>query len=83
MKLYPKDYEIPAATGKSETTPEKAVEVKALIKAFCTEPKEYDTIIKHIEEEIGLSGISDVIFLINEVREEWHPVVDEPELLEK
>jgi hypothetical protein len=77
MKLYPKNYEIPTPTGKPETTPEKAAEVKGLIKAFVDKPCEYDTIIKHIEAEIGLGGISDVIALINEVRDEWHPVVIE------
>lgn len=77
MKLYPKNYEMPTSTGKPETTPEKAAEVKALIKAFVDVPCEYDTIIKHIEDEIGLGGISDVITLIDEVRDEWHPPVIE------
>jgi hypothetical protein len=79
MKLYPKDYEIPTPTGKPETTPEKAAEVKILIKAFVDKPREYDEIIKHIEDEIGLGGIRDVVALINEVRDEWHSVVGEIE----
>jgi hypothetical protein len=79
MKLYPKDYEIPTPTGKPETTPEKAAEVKILIKAFADRPCEYDTIIKYVEAEIGLGGIRDVVALINEVRDEWHPVVGEIE----
>jgi len=86
MKLYPKDYEAAAeVAAKTETAPGVIDAVKAIVKAYVTTPRDYCQIVKHIEAERGLSGIVDVIAIIDMVRDEWHPskVEAEPVKVEK
>ena len=86
MKLYPKDVEpVEPAPAPVETSPAKRDEVIAIVKAYVTEPKEYDQIVQHVESTVGLSGIADIYALIDMVKDEWHPTVieAEPKTVEK
>ncbi len=86
MKLYPKDYTAAVEVAKATVTAPGVVdEVKAIVKAYVTTPRDYCQIVKHIEAERGLSGIVDVIAIIDMVKNEWHPVVveAEPKTVEK
>ena len=83
MKLYPEGMTATVKIPLTVTEKAKADEVKAAVKAFVKAPKEYDEIIKHIESTVGLGGVVDVIALIDEVKDEWHPVIAEPEIIEK
>ena len=83
MKLYPEGMTATVKVPLTVTAKAKADEVKAAVKAFTTEPKEYDEIIKHLEGTVGLGGVVDVIALIDAVKTEWHPVVAEPVVIEK
>ena len=83
MKLYPEGMTAPVKVPLVATDQAKADEVKAAVKAFVKAPKEYDEIIKHLEGTVGLGGVVDVIALIDEVKDEWHPVVAEPVEFEK
>ena len=76
MKLYPKDYvEAEPVAAEKITDPAVVDEVKAIVKSYVTAPKDYAQIVEHVEKERGsLSGIVDVIAIIDMVREEWHPV---------
>ena len=79
MKLYPEGMAAPVAVPIVVTSKAKAGAVKAAVKAFVKSPQEYDAIIKHVESTVGLSGIVDIVALIDEVRNEWHPVAIEAE----
>ena len=74
MKLYPENAKAPVVSKISETDGAVKEAAKALIKSFVKEPTEYYAIIKHVEAEIGLGKITDIKAIINEVRDEWHPV---------
>ena len=83
MKLYPEGMTAPVKVPLTATETAKADEIKAAIKAFVTEPKEYDEIIRHLEGTVGLYRVVNVIALIDAVKDEWHPVVAEPVVIEK
>ncbi len=77
MKLYPKNMSAPSTTKITETDGATKDAVKNLIKEFVKEPTEYCAIIAHVEKAISLGKIVDIKAIINEVRDEWHPVKQE------
>ncbi len=77
MKLYPKNMSAPKAVKITETDSATKDAVKSLIKEFVKEPTEYCAIIAHIEKSISLGKIVDIKAIIDEVRDEWHPIKPE------
>lgn len=79
MILYPQNY-TKATPAKSVDTDARKTLAKMYIKGIVDRPMHYEEVIKAVETEMGLWGIDNIIEVINEVRDEWHPVEAEKEL---
>jgi len=77
--LYPRDYEAPSPATPAQVTQE---ELKAMVRAYVTEPRYYSEIEAKVKAGLAKDGKyvrnRDVRQAIAAVDREWHPPLEEP-----